>query len=1223
MTADAISPHRKGTNVSPLKVRGFQFMFRKRLVASAAAAPLLLLASQVLAADVTISDKRTTPVTTGTIDNGAAGAITIASGGSVVVTTAGPIVTINSNNAVTNKGEISSKDVDGSVGVQINGGVTTSLTNTGAINITDSYTAKDDGTGSATSTAGDGNLDGPFATGTGRYGIRVSGAGAVTGDILNDTTGAITVEGNNSWGISLESALIGDFSSLGSVSIVGDDTYGIQITGPVTGDVTTSGLVSAQGENAVGVAVDANVSGALQIQGTITATGYRYSSRPASPTARADLDADDLLQGGPAYRIAGDVAGGVMMAVAPTADTDNDNDGWVDSSDTDDDNDGVLDTDDTDDDGDGITDNDYDDDGTTNANDTDDDGDGILDADDTDDDGDGLLDGDTDGDGVVDSSEGSANISVAGGAPALLIGSDTRAITLGAVGPGSLDHGLVLDGNVSATGVYDDVDATAIKIGGSAGFATVLTNGIAINGAVSAVAYNGNVQALHLASGANVPTIDVSGSVYAGMSTTSAPLASEDTLTVYGIRIDPGATIATLNNTGGITSFISGEKGNSVAVWDGSGLLSSVVNTGTISALISANDDADDTDDDDTDASNETIAGQAIALDLRSNTTGVTLVQYSITGDTDGDGVPDVSDNDVDGDGVVNADDTDDDNDGILDTSDTFNDLDADGDGVADGQEASITGGILLGSGADTIDLRNGIIVGDIAFGAGADSLTVGTGAWVAGYAGEITDSDGQLALNLVNGTMQLDNLGVLDATSLTVSGDGTLIVTADPVADTATQITVATANIADGAQLGLKMTGLITSPTERYTIIRTDTPAGLTIGAIDSTLLGDAPYLVVAEASANTALGEVYLDIRRRTVAEMALTGNQALALDAVYDALSSDEEVMNAFLGATTRDEFLDLYDQMLPDQGEGLFSSVDSITRTISRLTATRPDPRARYGPDSFWMQEVNVAVVREAGVGLASDTQAFGFVGGYESMGADGGALGATLAFVSAEEKDDIAKIGEQTSISLLEAGIYWRRSVGGWLFSARGSAGYAWFDGDRIFISPTDSLIRQADSGWNGFTGLASVSAAYEANLGVLYVRPSVSIDYLYLSEGSRQESGGQDAFNLFIEDRASSRLSGTAELAFGATFGRELWWRPELRLGYRANLGGEMGQTVFRFKNGQLVALDPDEMSDGAAIIGLSLKAGTPMSYVAIEGQYEAQDGEDVYNLQLAGRMMF
>jgi hypothetical protein len=1224
MTADAISPHRKGTDVSPLKVRGSLYMFRKRLVATAAAAPLLLFASQAMA-DVTITDKRTAPVATGTIDGGAPANIIISNAGGVKITTPGPIVTVNSNNTVVNNGDISSVDVDGSIGVQINGGTTTSLTNNAVITINDSLNQA----GSATDTDKDGDLDGPFANGTGRYGIRVSGAGAVTGNILNGASGAITIEGNNSYGISLESALIGNFTNFGSVSITGNNIYAIRSTAPITGAVMVNGLVSATGQNAVGLALDGNVNGAVTLQGSVSVTGFRYASRPSIAASRAILDADDLLQSGPAVRIAGDVTGGVNLGVAPVADQDNDNDGWLDSYDTDDDNDGILDATDPDANGDGIDDDDFDGDGTLNTTDTDDDGDGILDADDPDDNGDGINDSDLDSDGTLDSQEGNANISIAGSAPALLIGSDTRAITLGAVGPGSLNYGLIVSGTVAASGTYDDLDATALKIGGSGGFATVLTGGLFVNGSISATAYNGTVQAVHLAAGANASTIVNDGSIYGGMTATSAPLPTlavpngEDSFNVFGLRIDPGATVTSLNNSGSISTLVNGERSNSVAVWDGSGLLSSITNTGTISAVINPTDDADDTDDSNTDASDEVILGQRIALDLRYNTTGISLVQYSTVGDTDGDGVLDVNDKDIDGDGLTNSADTDDDNDGILDTVDTINDLDLDGDGVADLQEASIYGAIRLGSGADLVDLRNGVIAGDISFGAGADVFNIGTASWVAGYVGTVTDTDGQLAINIVNGTVQLSNTGVLDATSLTVSADSTLIVTADPAANTATKITVATANLASGAQLGLQLTSLITSPSERYTIIRTDTPAGLTVGTIDSSLLGNTPYLVVAGASANTAAGEVYIDIRRRTAAEMNLTVNGGLALNAVYDALDGDSQVLSAFLGADTRAEFMALYDQMLPDQGEGLFSSIDAITSTISRLTATKPDPRARYGPDSFWMQEVNVGVMRQAGVGLGSDTQAFGFVGGYESMGADGGALGATLAFISAEEKDDVAQIGEETTISLLEAGVYWRRSVNNWLFSARASAGYAWFDGDRVFVSPTDSLIRQADSGWNGFTGLASLSAAYEANVGVLYIRPLISIDYLYLSEGSRQETGGQDAFNLFIEDRTSSRLSGTAEVAFGATFGRELWWRPELRLGYRARLGGEMGQTVFRFKNGQLVALQPDEQGDGATIIGLSLKAGTPMSYVAIEGEYEATDGQDVYNLQIAGRMMF
>lgn len=1240
MTADAISPHRKGTNVSPLKVRGSLFMFRKRLVASVAAAPLLLFVSQAMAADITIADKRTAPVATGTIDAGAPGNIIITSAGGVTLTAAGPMVTVNSNNTVANAGELTSTDVDGSIGVQVNGGTTTTVTNTGTIRIVDSY----DQTAAARNDnpSVDLDLDGPFAQGTGRYGIRVVGPGAVTGDIINGIGGSITIEGDSSTGISLESALNGDFQNLGSVSVVGSNTYGIHVTAAVTGDVSLRGLITAQGLVAVGTAVDANVSGAVVVQGSISSTGYRYTTRTTVASALAGLDADDLLQGGSALRIAGDVGGGILLAGAPVSDFDNDNDGWVNGFDTDDDNDGILDTADLDANGDGIKDDDYDNDGIANATDTDDDNDTILDATDPDDDGNGILDGDSDNDGIIDTSESNTTITSTGGAPALQVGSDTRAITVGVVGAGSQAYGLVMNGFVTASGVYDGVDVTGIKIGGSGGFATVLDGGVAIYGGVTATGYGGTnavtnlvagtVTGVHFASGADAPALVVTGSIYAGMQAASAPLASEAALNVYGVRIDSGASVTSLTNSGAITAYFSGERSNAVAVSDAAGQISSVVNTGTITAVIAPTDDLLDTDDAGNDASDEIITGQAIALDLQNAVGGVHIVQYSVAGDLDGDGVLDASDKDLDADGIINADDTDDDNDGILDADDTANNLDLDGDGVTDTREASIVGAIKLGAGADVIDLQNGLIVGDIAFGAGADVFNIGTASVSGGYAGTITDTDGQLAINVVNGTVLLSNTGVLDATSLTLSADSTLVVTADPTSPStglgdpigsATQITVATANIATGAQLGLRLTDLIPGTTAQYTIIKTDTPAGLTVGVIDGTLLGDAPYLVVAEVSSSTALGEVYLDVRRRTATEMSLGVNDGLALNAVYDALSGDADVLDAFLGVTTRDDFLALYQQMLPDQGEGLFSSVDAITSTISRLTATKPDPRQRYGPDSFWMQEVNVGVIRQAGVGLGSETQAFGFVGGYESMGADGGALGATLAFVSAQETDDVAQLGEETSVSLLEAGIYWRRSVGGWLFSARGSAGYAWFDGDRVFVSPADSLIREANSVWSGFTGLASASAAYEANIGAIYIRPLVSIDYLYLSEKSRQETGGQDAFNLYIEDRTSSRLSGTAEIAFGATFGRELWWRPELRLGYRANLGGEMGPTVFRFKNGQLVALTPQEADSGAAIIGLSLKAGTPMSYVAIEGQYEATDGEDRYNLQLAGRMMF
>ncbi len=1220
MTVDAISPHRKGTNVSPYKVRGFQFMFRKRLIASAAAAPLLLFAGQALA-EITITDTRTAPVLTST----GADSIRITNTGKIkpTATPAGGSLIVDSNHNVINEGEIATRDVDNTAGILINAGVTANVTNRGQITIDDTYNPTD--------TDKDGDLDGVFAEGGFRYGMRLTGPGVFTGTILNDATGIITIDGNDSVGISVESAMVGALRNRGTISVIGDDSFGIRIlpTAPITGEVEIRGNISVIGENAVGLAIDGEVTGPVLLQGAIVARGYRYGTRPTLASAQGQLEDDDKLQGGPAVRVTANVTGGILLGVGPVANSDLDNDGIANASDDDMDGDGIPNKDDPDADGDGITDNDFDNDGILNNNDPDDDNDGILDADDPDDNGDGINDDDLDSDGVADSLEGAAAIAVQGSAPALLIGSDTQSVTIGAVGAGDMAYGLVIRGSISANGILDDVSATGVQIGGDAGQTTTIVGGIRVDGAISAISYNGEAQAIWLKSGAVVDEIWNRGSISTTYTATSAPLipevpggpSFEDSFNIRGIRIASGATVKRIINDGTVSVSVNGEARNAIAIQDLSGTLTEIRNSGRIIATVTANDDADDTDDANNDPSDELVVGRAIAIDVRFATGNFTLVQWAVNNDRDGDGVIDSLDGDIDGDGIINSLDDDMDNDGIKDADDTSDALDSDGDGVLDSKEPIIFGEVLFGGGDDLFDVQNGFVVGKIEFGDGADVLNIGSVGGIAQVRGEISDSDGQLDINLINGGLTFTNATTVNGTSLSVSGNGVLTVTADPDANAVTLISVNTATIADGAQIGLELTGLING-NETYTIIRTN-PGGLTLGTIDSSLLGNAPYLVVAQASGDEAAGEVYLDVRRRTVTEMGLVGNEALALDAVYAALNGDAEVRDAFLGATTRQQFISLYQQMLPDQGEGLFSSIDTLTRTISRLTGTKPDLRQRYGPDSFWMQEINVQVMREAGVGLGSETKAFGFVGGYESMGSDGGALGATLAFISAEEKDDVAQIGEETTISLLEAGIYWRRSVGGWSFSARGSGGYAWFDGDRVFISPSDGLIRQADSGWNGITGVASASASYEAGVGRFFIRPLVSVDYLYMSEGERQETGGEDAFNLYLQDRTSSRLSATAELSFGATFGRELWWRPEVRVGYRQHLGGEMGDTVFRFTGGQLVALPASEPGDGAVVIGFSLKAGTPMSYVAMEGEYESTDGEERYNLQLAGRMMF
>jgi len=272
-------------------------------------------------AETVISTAITTPVLTGTAGDD----IRISSTGSIKPTS-GAAVTINSNDSVKNEGTLAIKGANGATGILANTNLAGDIVNAGTITIDEDYTPTDGDK--------DGDLDGPFAQGSGRYGIHVLGGGTYTGNIAN--SGTITIEGNQSAGIAVDSALTGSLTSTGKVSVLGDDSVGIR-AGAVSGNVNigSGSSTTVQGKNAVGVLLGGDIGGSLVIQGTVTATGYRSTTAP-SDTSK--LDADDLLQGGSAVVVNGNVAGGILLDTRPadnsSSDDDEDDDGVKDANET-------------------------------------------------------------------------------------------------------------------------------------------------------------------------------------------------------------------------------------------------------------------------------------------------------------------------------------------------------------------------------------------------------------------------------------------------------------------------------------------------------------------------------------------------------------------------------------------------------------------------------------------------------------------------------------------------------------------------------------------------------------------------------------------------------------------------------------------------------------------------------------------------------------------------
>jgi hypothetical protein len=259
-------------------------------------------------ASTTITNSTTTPILTSQD-----GDVTI-NAGVTVHPPSGAAVTQNSNNAVTNNGDIqfqNKNDVTGILTVTPTAGLTGSISNNSTIEVDDT---------SQPTTDKNGIQHGPFADGSDRFGIRVTGPGSLTGDIDSSATGVITIKGDNSAGISVETNLVGQIITAGALSATGTNAIGVRTTGSVSGPVTLSGTISALGLGAQAANFGGDIGGQLDINGTITSTGYRYTTRSTDPNFLKELGPDDLLQGGAAVTVSGNVAGGVLVDSTTTTD---------------------------------------------------------------------------------------------------------------------------------------------------------------------------------------------------------------------------------------------------------------------------------------------------------------------------------------------------------------------------------------------------------------------------------------------------------------------------------------------------------------------------------------------------------------------------------------------------------------------------------------------------------------------------------------------------------------------------------------------------------------------------------------------------------------------------------------------------------------------------------------------------------------------------------------
>ena len=1086
-------------------------------------------------AQVIINDDRTDAVETNGED------VTIENEGTITIDTTGPALVLNSNNNIINSGSITIEDVNNAIGVSLEGGENRNYTQSGSINVNETF--------EVASTDSDPATDGPFAEGSGRTGILISGSSPFEGNVELTSTSSINIEGTDSFGINLtntsinQEGLIGDLFTGGAITVRGARSTAININSGITGDFSNTGTINGQGEDIKGINIEADIQGGFVNSAGVSVTGYRSLGRPTisesfSSNSREQITAEDLFQAGSAITIRANISEGIHFD------------------------------------------------------------DGINDV--LDDNGNQTFDSDGN---VIRSSDTPSTVVQNGSAPAILIGDTENSILIGSVAQisdpndplyeSNLQYSFVNQGGIQSNGLYDDIDATALSINNA-----ILSQGINNTGQMTATAYvapqeltdsdgnsltpgDGQARVIVLSTNTIADTLDNSGVILAS-SSEAIDLVYNDLTNVLpsrhvlatAIDIDTTSTLNEINNTGSISSVLVGRQGTAYAIRDQSGSLSSVTNTGTIGAVGTTSDPT----------GNESINFTLVAIDASQNTDGFTFMQSRA-----------IEDN----------------------SSSNFTPADP-----------NIFGDIRLGIGNDWVGSSAGNIRGDIDFNLGDDSFYLTGGSF---FQGAINNQDGLILGVSDNSTMALTEAEIISITSASFDGTSTF----SPVLngnDGTSSTLQASGNVVfeTGATIVPTLTNVVGINQTAFTVASAG--GQLTVGDLATLSSSETPFLF--NTSYDVVGNDLVITLQLRDSSELGLDQVQSSAYAPAIQALRNNTELGDAFANITTEREFNSAFNQVLPEFSAAarqfVLANVDgAIGAVANHLDSVRRSPDK---PGGAWLQEFAYFADRSlSGLSEQYRGAGFGISTGLDTSLGPFHAIGVNLGFASTEI-EDVLGIDEPLDVITIQGGAY-----AGW---ASGSLGIETYLGGGFNDFEQNRRVRinsysgEAQGDWSGVHINSSARIGYDIDINDKYwIRPTLSLDYLRLSEKSYTETGDK-GIALDVDKRTSESGSATAMFNLGAKFqGKRTWIKPSIRLGYRYELINNPIKTSYRYANltnsaGEIFNSDTAQLQsllfpDSGFIIGLSVAAGSIYSSIGFDLDSEIREGFIRHTGRVVVRLLF
>jgi len=1139
-----------------------------RLLLGAAAPFVFILPA---AAQVQITTATTAPVSTATANSGAPANVEITSAGSIAapVAAGSTVVTINSSNSLTNNGQVSINNSDNATGVRILPNFTGGYSGTGQISVIEDYVRTD--------TDSDGDLDGALAQGTGRAGILVDPGGTMNGNILIGAIGAdgaagaraggVTVKGNNSFGVSIRSALNGNYVQRGGLLVTGSNSIGLDVREDVTGNIVIGGTLTAQGEGAIGARILGDVAGEFSIDGTVLGTGFTSTSaldsnyvdpvtfKTGDKTSAELRDADDLLVGGSGLEIRGDLARGFLVngdavgGADPTPDVKdvvqnfnvNRTTGAVQSF------------------------------GSASA----------------------VLIQSLDGAAGDTLQLGLVRESVADTEDDDKDGDRTEII-----GVFNYDYGFINRGVISGNGLNVGFASNALQIAGSADgtHQTIIDGGIFNKGTIATDAREANSTAFIFGSGASTPQLVNTGAFAAALNTETDHDAT-------AILVQAGASLPSVTNSGLMQAKVHGYGGDAVAFRDLSGTVTSFRNTSRIATGYEDNNP------------NDTITsgtGRAIALDLSHSSLGVTLTQA------------DTIDNArIFGDVLLGAS-----NDRFdLLSGEVTGDVDfgTAGSDVLNINSAKLFGDAVFHGSNVSVSLDGSTMTGALTLGAAAGALSFTNNSV---YNGAISSS-GPVSMVVNNSTVNNSGAGTLNLSSMSLANNakvGFVIDNARVNANTPIFNVTGTADIAANTVF----TPIFQEFTNRAFTLRVLNASTLNLGGpVAAMLNADSPYLFDVGLVQPTGVNALDLTFRVKTATELGLNTRQADAYAAVLNLMEQESTVGAAVTSIPGAEEFLRGWSDLLPASDASVMRVLASNATAAFGATAHRLDlisdkPNA---PGGAWAEEFGVYHDSDASAdGLAVSGGGFGVSAGIDLISSGSALIGAFASLESLELEED-GRTSAPLNVAQTTIGGYGGWRAGNLAVNGAAGVGFVDLTSDRKVQIGTLSDRLRGD--WKGLTYNAGARATYTVPLGFLDLKPYIAGDYMSFKQDAYQENATTlEDLELITSDGESTLATGSYGLSLVGNFGSDDAYsiKPQLSVGYRNVLTWDPASPSLRFAGGSAGTtfnLNPGIEPEDAIVAGFGLNIDSEFLNMKLGYDTEISDTATTHYGSITLRMAF